>query len=51
MIDATYWWEEATKFIQSARETEDPQEQQELIELAEVCQDVAVKMEERATGG
>ncbi len=51
MIDALYWWDEAVKFKESARAAEDELTQQEFIELAEICEDVAAKLEERATGG
>jgi hypothetical protein len=51
MIEALYWWDEAAKFKECARVSRDPHEQRELIELAEVCGDVAARVEERATGG
>jgi hypothetical protein len=51
MIHALYWWDEATKFKEFARAANNPRERKEFIELAEVCEDVAAKLEERATGG
>jgi hypothetical protein len=51
MIGALYWWDEAAKFKESARAARNPREQREFIELAEACEDVAAKLEERATGG
>ncbi len=51
MIDALYWWDEAEKYRECAHAAEDAQQQQEFIELAAVCEDVAVGIEERATGG
>ena len=51
MIEAFYWWDEAAKFKEQARAIEDPRQQQEFLELAGICEDVAAEAEERATGG
>jgi hypothetical protein len=51
MIDACFWWDEATKFSEQARVTEDLGQQQEFLELAQICEDVAVEIEDRATPG
>ena len=51
MIHVLYWWDEAAKFRESARAANNPCERNEFIELAEVCEDVAARLEERATGG
>jgi hypothetical protein len=40
MIDASYWWDEATKFMERARAAEDRCEQQECLELAGICEDL-----------
>jgi hypothetical protein len=51
MTEATYWWEEATKFKQQAQATEDHAEREDLLELAEVCVEVAATIEEHSSGG
>lgn len=51
MIEAFYWWDEAEKFKDEARASADPRRQQELLELAGVCEAVAAEAEERTTGG
>lgn len=51
MIEAQYWWEEAAKFKAQARSSEDPFEQAEFLDLADTCEAVAIKVEDRATGG
>jgi hypothetical protein len=51
MTEATYWWEEATKFKQQAQVTDDHAERESLLELAEVCVEVAATIEERICGG
>jgi len=51
MIEWSYWYDEAAKYAELAQTAKDPGEQQELLELAEICVDVAAKVEERSTGG
>jgi len=51
MIDAAYWFDESAKYKENASETEDPAEKQEFLELAEICFDIAVRLEDRATAG
>ncbi len=51
MIEALYWWDEATKFIEQAQATDDPQQRAELIELACLCENLAVAVEERGSPG
>ena len=51
MAEATYWWEEATKFKLQAQATDDHAERGNLLELAEVCEEVAAMIEERICGG
>lgn len=51
MIETSYWWDQAEKFRDQARATDDPPRPQQLLELANVCDDVAAEAEGRATGG
>jgi hypothetical protein len=51
MMESSYWFEEASKYKEQARASEDPAEQHEFLELAEICIDFASRVEERATGG
>jgi hypothetical protein len=51
MIEADYWWEEATRFKEQASTCDDVAEQVQLLELAETCEVVAIKVEDRVTGG
>ena len=51
MIEAMYWWDEAEKFREQARRSEDVRLQTELLELAETCEAVAIAAEDRATAG
>jgi hypothetical protein len=51
MIDAGFWWDEAMRFSEQALGIEDLGERQEFLELAQVCEDIAVEIEDRATPG
>jgi hypothetical protein len=51
MIDVNYWWERAMKFSEEAEEIEDPNLRKELLELADVCKEVAADLERRACSG
>lgn len=51
VTEALYWWEEATRLRQQAQAAEDQAERQDLLELAEVCVEVAATIEERVCGG
>ena len=51
MTEALYWWEEVTKFKQQAQVTQDQAARDDLLELAEVCVEVAATIEERICGG
>jgi hypothetical protein len=51
MMESSYWFDEAFKYRERALISEDPDEQRELLELAQVCAEFAVGIEERATGG
>ena len=51
MIEALYWWDEAERFKEEARRSEDADERVELLELAETCEAVAIKVEDCMTGG
>jgi hypothetical protein len=51
MIEWSYWYDEAAKYKEQALAAEDPDAQREFLELAEICIDVAAKVEERATSG
>ncbi len=51
MIESSYWFDEAAKYKEQALVTENAGEQQEFLELAEICVNVAIWVEERTTGG
>ena len=51
MIGSTYWFEEAAKYEEYAADALDPSEKQEFLELAKICFDVAIEIEDRATAG
>jgi len=51
MIGAAYWFDESAKYQENAAETGNPAEKQEFLELAEICFDIAVRLEDRATAG
>lgn len=46
-----YLREQAVQYRQMADKAEDPMVQQEFLDLAEVCEEVANKIEDRMTGG
>lgn len=51
MMKSSYWFDEAVKYKEQALVSEDPAEQREYLELAEICVDIAVRVEGRETGG
>jgi hypothetical protein len=51
MMESSYWFDEAFKYRERALMSEDPEERREFLELAEVCAEFAVGVEERATAG
>lgn len=51
MLYDDYLREQAVKFRALAEATPDPQLQEEYFDLAEVCEEIANEVEERATGG
>jgi hypothetical protein len=51
MMESSYWFDEAFRYRERALMSEDPDEQRELLELAQVCSEFAAGVEERATGG
>jgi hypothetical protein len=51
MEDAAYWRQQAVNFRERARRTADRALVDELSELAEVCEEVAATLEERAPSG
>jgi hypothetical protein len=51
MEDAAYWRQQAINFRERAQRTTDRALGDELLELAEVCEEVAASMEERAASG
>jgi hypothetical protein len=51
MIGAAYWFDEATKYEVHAAAAEEPAERKEYLELAEICFDIAVRLDQRATAG
>lgn len=51
MLDADFWLDQATKFRQQANSVRDPEEREELCALAQICDDVATKIEEHASSG
>jgi hypothetical protein len=51
MEDAAYWRQQAINFRERARRVVDRDLVDELCELADVCDEVAASMEERAASG
>ncbi len=51
MNEALYWWDEAAKFKEQAGMPENAAQHAELLELADVCEAVAIEAEDRITGG
>ena len=51
MLDADFWFDQATMFRQQANAVRDPEAREEFRELAKVCDTVACKLEEHAPGG
>ena len=51
MDDAAFWREQALKFRHRADTTTDAPLRLELVELAEICEEVAAEIEDRATAG
>jgi hypothetical protein len=48
---ADYLRDEAAKYRQLAETAEDPLDKQELLDLAEMCEEVANNIEDRMPGG
>jgi len=48
---ADYLRDQATMYRQLAEQTDDPAVQNEMLELASVCEEVANNMEDHLTGG
>lgn len=51
MIEALYWWDEAEKLKAQAHQSENAELQIDLLDLAGICEAVAIDIEDRATGG
>ncbi len=51
MLDADFWLDQAMMFRQQATTVRDPQERDELCALAQICDAVATKIDERTLGG
>ena len=51
VIEALFWREEAATFRQVAHGFEDPEQQQELLQLAQACEAVALSLEHRSAVG
>lgn len=51
MEDAAFWREQGAKFRQHAETTADASLSAELLELAEICEEVAAEIEDRAAAG
>jgi hypothetical protein len=51
MNGSDYWFDEAAKYKEHAAEADDSNEQKEFLELADICFDIAIRLEERATPG
>ena len=51
MTEALFWREEAATFRQVAHGFDDPEQQQELLQLAQACEAVALSLEHRAAAG
>ena len=51
MEDVAFWREQAAKFRDRAEASRDPARSAELMELAEICEEVACEIEDRAPAG
>jgi len=51
MDEASYWWEQALKYKERAKQEADGKTRAELLELGAVCEEVAETIESRAGGG
>jgi hypothetical protein len=51
MLDADFWFDQATMFRQQADAVRDPEVCEEFRALAKVCDTVACNLEEHAPGG
>ena len=51
MLDAEFWLDQADKFTQRALQTGDPRLHDELEELADICEQVAMKIAEHLPSG
>jgi hypothetical protein len=51
MDDAAFWREQALKFRDRAETADDATLYRELVDLAEICEQVASEIEDRATAG
>ena len=51
MHNSDYIREQAAKYRELAEKAEDPFEKQELLELAEICEEVADKIDDRRASG
>jgi hypothetical protein len=51
MLDADFWLDQAMMFRQQANAVRDPEERDELCVLAQICDAVASKIDERVSGG
>ncbi len=51
MEDAAFWREQGAKFRRRAESSGDPALKSELTELAEICEEVAAEIEDRAPAG
>jgi len=51
MEDAAFWRDQGAKFRRRAETSGDPTLKAELVELADICEEVAEEIEDRATAG
>lgn len=51
MEDAAFWRDQGAKFRRRAETTSDPTLKAELAELADICEEVAAEIEDRAPAG
>ncbi len=51
MDEASYWWEQALKYKERAKQAVDKKARAEFLELGAVCEEVAETIESRAGGG
>ncbi|HWI26053.1 MAG TPA: hypothetical protein VN668_03735 [Stellaceae bacterium] len=51
MEDAAFWREQGAKFRHRAETSDDAALKSELVELAEICEEVAAEIEDRAPAG